>query len=76
MCGWAMHLLCIEEVFALPLTPIGPVFLVSFRLVPQGSTTTTLALLLLPLGPTKRPHPPMGLKALMPLVVQLVVRCC
>ena len=26
MCGWAMHLLCIEEVFALPLTPITPVF--------------------------------------------------
>ena len=48
MCGSAMHLLCIEEVFALPLTPIGPVFLVSFRLVPQGSTTTTLALLLFP----------------------------
>ena len=67
MCGWAMHLLCIEEVFALPLTPIGPVFLVSFRLVPQGWTTTTLALLLFPLGPTKRPHPPKGLK---------VVRCC
>ena len=76
MCCWAMRLLCIAEVFALPLTPIGPVFLVSFRLVPQGSTTTTLALLLFPLGPAKRPHPPKGLKALMPLVVQLVVTCC
>ena len=74
MCGWAMHLLCIGEVFALPSTPIGPVFLVSFRLVPQGLTTTTLVLLLFPLGPTKRPHPPMGLKALMPRVVPLVVR--
>ena len=71
-----MHLLCIAEVFDLPLTPLGPVFLVSFRLVPQGSTTTTLALLLFSLGPAKQPHPPKGLKALMPLVVQLVARCC
>ena len=76
MCGWAMHLLCIAEVFPLPLTPIGPVFLVSFRWVLQGSTTTTPALLLFPLGPAKRPHAQKGLKALMPLVVQLVVMCC
>ena len=74
MCCWAIHLLCIEEVFALPLTPIGRLFSVSFQLVPQGSTTTTLAPLLFPLGPAKRPHPPMGLKPLMPLVVQSVVR--
>ena len=64
-----MHLFCIKEVFAHPLTAIGPLFLVSFRLVPGGSTTTTLAQLLFLLGPTKRPHPPMGHKALMPVVV-------
>ena len=58
MCGWGMHLLCIGEVFALPLTPISPVFLVSFRLVPRALTTTTLAPLLFPLGPTKNPQPP------------------
>ena len=55
---------------------MGTVFLVSFRLVLPGWTTTTLALLLFPLGPAKRLHPPKDLKALMPLVVQLVVRCC
>ena len=56
--------------------PNRPVFLVSSRLVPQGLTTPTVALLLFPLGPKKRPHPPINLRALMPLLVQMVVRSC